>query len=215
MGKANVLADYLSGPEEPSLVASEKTEYWKTVLNKSKSPKEKTLTMKPQTISRLDVLSRIDLQSIFKYLATNEPLSARLSDTWVTKHFAVHYNELYSLLHHPNVIIGEPQTKSGAITMLQIIEYETLTSEASNLHEKLGHASSGTTLRELQQSFWHPNTSLAANEAVRLCKTCQLMKKLDPAPLNSTTISPPISNEMGNRPHRTRWSKSASLTQFY
>ncbi|KAI0996162.1 hypothetical protein K3495_g12018 [Podosphaera aphanis] len=189
-GKANVLADYLSRPEELVLVSSE-TDYWKTVLNKPISPKEQTHTKKPQTITRLDVLSRIDLQSIFEYLATNEPLPARLLDTWVTKHFAIHNNELYFLLHHPNVTIGEPLTKAGVITMLKIIEYETLTVEASKVHEKLGHASIGTTLRELQQSFWHPNISLAANEAVRLCKTCQLMKKPDPAPLNLTPISPP------------------------
>ncbi|KAI0997543.1 hypothetical protein K3495_g10645 [Podosphaera aphanis] len=189
-GKANVLADYLSRPQEPVLVSSE-TDHWKTILNKPISPKEQTYTKKPQTITRLDVLSRIDLQSIFEYLATNEPLPARLLDTWVTKHFAIHNNELYFLLHHPNVTIGEPPTKAGVITMLKIIEYETLTIEASKIHEKLGHASIGITLRELQQNFWHPNISLAANEAVRLCKTCQLMKKPDPAPLNLTPISPP------------------------
>ncbi|KAI0995372.1 hypothetical protein K3495_g12810, partial [Podosphaera aphanis] len=190
-GKANVLADYLSRPEESAFKSLENPDFWQTVLNDKTKPPVKNQTNKPQPITRLDVLSRVDLQAIFEFLSTKEPLPARLSDAWVARNFSIHDSELYFLLHQPTTTIGEPPTKPGAITMLKIIEYEALVIEASNIHTQLGHASIGTSLRELQQRFWHPNISLAANEAVRLCKTCQLMKKPDPSPPNLTPISPP------------------------
>ncbi|KAI1002320.1 hypothetical protein K3495_g5878 [Podosphaera aphanis] len=117
-GKANVLADYLSLPDESTFKSSENLDFWQTVLDNTK-PSVENLTNKPQPILRLDVLSRVDSQAIFEFLSTKEPLPARLSDPWVARNFSIHDSELYFLLHQPTTTIGEPPTKPGAITMLK------------------------------------------------------------------------------------------------
>ncbi|KAI1003237.1 hypothetical protein K3495_g4970 [Podosphaera aphanis] len=188
-GKANVLADYLSRLPDSSLPVAERNNYWDAVLGSSPAPADNSQRI--PIVSRVDALSRVDLQAIFEFLSSSEPLPTRLDSAWVKKYFTIYDNKLYFLLPQPVVSIGEPPSRPGAITMLKVVEYESLIAEAATLHRQLGHASIGTTLRELRQRFWHPNASLAANEAIRTCSSCQLMRKPDPCPPNLIPISPP------------------------
>ncbi|KAI0997921.1 hypothetical protein K3495_g10268 [Podosphaera aphanis] len=111
--KANVLADYLSRPPDSSLSVAKRNNYWDAVLGSSPAPADNSQRI--PIVSRVDTLSRVDLQAIFEFPSSSEPLPTRLDSVWVKKYFTIYDNKLYFLLPQPVVLIGEPPSRPVAI----------------------------------------------------------------------------------------------------
>ncbi|KAI0997525.1 hypothetical protein K3495_g10663 [Podosphaera aphanis] len=198
-GKANVLVDTLSRPTELTLSTSDRNNFWKTVLNgkedntsyDSELNSISKLPNNTNTLNRVDLLTRLDLQSIYEYLHLGEPLPARLSKALVNNFFAVHLGKFHFSKTNEETSIGEPPGPSGANIMLRILEYEEILSKATKIYIQLGHASIGLTRRQLLEKYWHPETMLVVSEVVRLRPSRQLMKRPDPSLPNLMPIIPP------------------------
>ncbi|KAI1001154.1 hypothetical protein K3495_g7045 [Podosphaera aphanis] len=194
-GKANVLADYLSRPRE-SVFVNDTYQHGNSPVTNS------------NCVSNLHHLSRIDLQAIFEFFALGHALPSRLDEGWVRQNFAVHQNKLYRLQIVPDSHTGDPPTPHGAISLQEIPDYYELLDIITTIHEAQGHATIGTTIRRALERFWHPEIHLASHEAVRTCKSCQLMKPPDPSlpGLQPLLPAPPL----------TRWGiNHTQLGSFY
>lgn len=203
-GPTNVMADWLSRPpkEEQLTIKPMHSEFNSYVLRTEESvlAAGEEATEEPdgeeepqpqadvQQVTRIDHLNRIDLQAIFEYLLLNHDLPERLSAPWVRKNFALHDDALHRIQPPIQGVPGIPDQR--AVVMLKVPEYEDLLQESFRTHERLGHASVGTTLRDLGARFWHPEIILTAHEAVRTCKQCQLMQRPDPTLGSLTPITP-------------------------
>ncbi|POS82548.1 hypothetical protein EPUL_005935, partial [Erysiphe pulchra] len=196
-GKANVLADYLSRP--PQNASIETTNAFPV----EKGERDENLLHQTDTESQLEQvkypeqLNRIDLQCIFEFLKQEEDLPFNLNPDWVRKNFGIFDNTLHFIKMKKPKQIGDPPEPPGAIILFKVLEYEDLISTVKLLHENLGHASVGTTMREASLRYWHPELILAIYEVIRNCRSCQLMKPPDPSLGNLRPIQP--------APPLTRW----------
>lgn len=147
-GNANVLADYLSRP--PDLVFS--IEEREMDINNQQQmdlyPEEDL-----EKIQNPEQLNRINLQCIFEFLTQNRALPSNLTENWVYKNFGVYNNKLHRIIPNKPINIGDLPVAQGAITYFEILEYEELIDVAKSVHENLGHASVGTTTREVSLRF--------------------------------------------------------------
>ncbi|KAI0999844.1 hypothetical protein K3495_g8354, partial [Podosphaera aphanis] len=204
-GKANVLADYLSRPPEKNFNSEEiehpENENTNVNSNSFSHPNitQPNLTSdeKNNVIKYPDLLNRIDLQCIFEYLTLKQPLPNKLTPDWVLLNFTVYNDKLHLIRHNAPYSPGKPPSTSGIATLLEVLEYDDLLISSTKIHENLGHASAGTTMRETGRRYWHPELKLAVYEAIRKCQSCQLMKPPDPTLGDLTPIQP--------APPLTRW----------
>jgi hypothetical protein len=89
-GKANVLADYLLRPPETAHSAEE-GEKQPDAENPANPAVANMLVKRPEQ------LTRINLQAIYEFLATGEPLPPIIKAKWVHKHFIKHADSLYKI----------------------------------------------------------------------------------------------------------------------
>lgn len=80
---------------------------------------------------------------------------------------------------------------SNSVVLLRVPEADELARLAMKVHRDYGHATVGSTVRQMTHCFWHPELVLAAQQAVIECSDCQLMKKLNPALPDFNPITPP------------------------
>lgn len=187
-GKANVLADYLSRPTNDTNIAPD---VFPTQEQEERPPVASTEDIDTEQIIRPEQLNRADLQGIFEFLDHNQELATNLKSDWVRRNFTILNNKLYLIKSAPSEKFGDPLQPPGAITLLEVLEYEEILVILQKMHENLGHASVGTTIRNTTQTYWHPEMILAAYEVIRNCRSCQLMKSPDPALGNLRPIQPP------------------------
>ncbi|KAI0995043.1 hypothetical protein K3495_g13137 [Podosphaera aphanis] len=166
-GKANVLADYLSRPSDSIFVNAQQQHV-------------DPLAATTDFVTNPDHLNRIDLQAIYEYFSLGHSLPPKLYDAWVRQNFAVHQGKLYKSLLVPDSHVGDPPAPQGAVFLQEVPNYNDLVNIITSIHEAQGHATIGTTSRHVLERYWHPELLLAAHEAVRTCKSCQLMKPPDP-----------------------------------
>lgn len=171
-GPTNIMANWLSRPPKISEPAHASNE----------SASLQTKSKKINDINYLNYLNRIDLKAIFEHFLLKSELPNRLSEKFVKNKSLIHDDTLYYLRKRPDEV--------GALVMLKVPEIEDLTLEATKTHERLGHASIGTTMRELSDIYWHPELIIAAREATRTCKQFQLMKPPDKSLPNLMPITP-------------------------
>ncbi|KAI0994514.1 hypothetical protein K3495_g13668, partial [Podosphaera aphanis] len=200
-GKANLLADFLSRPSEASFPISEEEGRVAELeenneINLGDDSDRSEMTELPE-VKYPYQLNRIDLQCTLEHLTLHQPLPPKISEDWVKKNFTVFDNKLHLIKRSQPHQIGDPPNPTGIATLLEVLEYEELVSTVSRIHEDQGHASIGTTLREAERRFWHPELTLAAHEAIVNCHSCQLMKPPDPLLGNLIPIKP--------SPPLTRW----------
>ncbi|KAI0993835.1 hypothetical protein K3495_g14349, partial [Podosphaera aphanis] len=185
-GKANVLADYLSRPPETANVTGEEAH---DHLNSTNSP--------DVPIKRPEELNRNDLQSIFEFLSQGSSLPPRINEQWARTNFIIHQDQLYKFQRNHFKPLGDPPGLPGAVSLQVIPDYDDLVNALTMVHETQGHATIGTTTRFALQQYWHPEIHLAAYEAIRTCRSCQLMKPPDPSLPDLKPLSP--------APPLTRW----------
>lgn len=214
-GKTNVMADWLSRPASFPADESELPDIPEEAdgqvhiqnqlstdppsppqIDRPNSPQEHTNLPQAEKVKHVDQLNRVDLQAIFEFLELGTELPPGLSEQWVRRNFKSHENALFRL---QRVYSSAPNSdnKSESLLMLKIPEYEDLVNLSAQIHQRLGHASIGTTIRELSAEYWHPELILASHEAVRTCKNCQLMQRPDPTLGYFQPITP--------APPLTRW----------
>jgi hypothetical protein len=112
----------------------------------------------------------------------------------------MHNGSLYKIVTYNRVHDDPPHPAGMATTatlLLPIPEHWDLHHHAKNTHQQHGHATAGTTQRLLATKFWHPESTLAMQQMLAKCPSCQLMKPPDPALPNLVPIIPP--------PPLTRW----------
>lgn len=184
-GKANVLADFLSRPPISVFPVDEEDGIGD----------DQPLDL--ENIELPEQLNRVDLQCIFEYFSLGQQLPSKITPDWVNKNFAIHNEKLHRIKQSPQTNPGDPPGPSGVAILLEVLEYDDLVSTAKQIHENLGHASAGTSMREASRKYWHPNLILAVYEAIQTCSSCQLMRPPDPALGNLTPLLP--------APPLTRW----------
>lgn len=191
-GKANVLADYLSRPPsdeavEPAYPVQDEEE-------------EGALDSSMEQIQHPHQLNRLDLQAIYEFLTHDSPLPRAIDPAWTMKHFVVDNNRLTKKVRYTR-LPGDPPHPEGlaanSTVLLEVPDVEAIEKLATRVHEEFGHATVGSTVRQLTHRFWHPELTLAAQKAVLECRSCQLMKKPDATLPDLTPIPPP--------PPLTRW----------
>jgi hypothetical protein len=155
--KANVLADYLLRSPETAHPA-EKREKQPDAENPANPAVANILVKRPKQ------LTRINLQAIYEFLATNEPLPPIIEAKWVYKHFIKHADSLYKIQNYSRDS-GDPPYAGGmankATILLQIPEFQKLSHLAKFVHHEFGHATAGTTQRQLSLKYWHSEITLA------------------------------------------------------
>jgi len=188
-GKANVLADYLSRP--PTDVAIEPAFPADIALPAQSADEGRG---GGREIKHAHELNRLDLQAIFEYLHQDAALPPAINPEWVRKHFVDYDDKLHKLVKY-NRMPGDPPHPEGTSTnstvLLQIPQYDELCRVARKTHFDFGHATVGSTTRQVAYRYWHPELVLAAQQAVAECPECQLMKKPDPALPDLNPITPP------------------------
>ncbi|KAI1004419.1 hypothetical protein K3495_g3793 [Podosphaera aphanis] len=198
-GKANVLADFLSRPVAsvfPLLEEEGRDTGTGEPIDESHASSGPEMADITQVKFPYQ-LNRIDLQCILEFLTLRQPLPSKITESWVLQNFTVFDNKLHLIRKNRMHSVGDPPGPAGVATLLEVLEYEDLVSTVTRVHEDQGHASIGTTMREAERKFWHPELTLAAHEAIVNCQSCQLMKPPDPALGNLTPIKP--------TPPLTRW----------
>jgi hypothetical protein len=181
-----VLADYLSRSPEAAYPAIEFDE-------------EKGLTATTKLL-RPEQLNRLNLQAICEYLFRATPLPPNLDASWVCKHFIMHDGKLYKIAIYNRAYDNPPHSAGMAATitvLLPVPEHWDLHQHAKSTHLRHGHATVGATQRLLATKFWHSESTLAVQQVMAECPSCQLMKPLDPALPNLVPIILP--------PPLTRW----------
>jgi hypothetical protein len=114
----------------------------------------------------------VNLQAIFKHITHNQPLPPILDHGWIYTHFAVHNGKLQKISKFDREH-GDPPHPSELTTkatiMLRIPEYDELHQEARNSYYALGHGSAGATERKMAITYWHPELTLAVQQAIIEC----------------------------------------------
>ncbi|KAI0998222.1 hypothetical protein K3495_g9972 [Podosphaera aphanis] len=186
-GKANLLADYLSRPQ--TTVST--TNFFSGEEEGDSEPPELPPVKSPEQ------LNRIDLQCIFEFLSEKQELPSNLDAAWTKSNFAIHNGNLHRVITSSPDNDGDRIQQAGALIFLKVLEYEDFLNTITQVHERLGHASIGTTMREAGLKYWHPDLNLATFEVIRTCRSCQLMRPSDPSLGNLRPIQP--------APPLTRW----------
>jgi hypothetical protein len=112
----------------------------------------------------------------------------------------MHNGSLHKIVTYNRVHNDPPYPVGMAITatlLLPVPEHWDLYHHAKNTYQQYGHATAGTTQRLLATKFWHPESTLAVQQMLAECPSCQFMKPPDPALPNLVSIIPP--------PLFTRW----------
>ena len=192
-GKANVLADWLSRPEEGAMTllhGMDVYEYGFMVddaergdgagSGSSSDGTELDNAVRREPIQHLRDLRWVDIQVIFEHLALGSTPPPNLQPDWISQHFIVHENALYLVQNQ---------------VLRKVLAHGDLLKIAVSKHERLGHASAGTTIREVSKNHWHPDLELIVYEAFKTCASCELMKKPTAVPEGLTPIppAPPLS----------------------
>jgi hypothetical protein len=112
-GKANVLADYLSQPSETAHSAEEGEEQ-----PDAENPANPAIAN--MLVKRPKQLTRIDLQAIYEFLATGEPLPPIVEAKWVHKHFIKHADSLYKIQNYSRDP-GDPSYAGGMANKATIL----------------------------------------------------------------------------------------------
>jgi hypothetical protein len=179
-GKANMLADYLSRSFEAAHSA--------TKFNEKKGPMAIIKPLQPEQLNRLN------LQAICEHLLKVMPLSPNLDASWVCKHFIMHDSKLHKIATY-NKAYGNPPHFAGmaatATVLLPVPEHWDLHQHAKSTYLQHGHATVGAIQRLLAIKFWHPESTLAVQQMLAKCPSCQLIKPPDPALPNLVSIIPP------------------------
>jgi hypothetical protein len=143
---------------------------------------------------RSEQFNRLNLKAICKHLFKATLLPPNLDASWMCKHFIMHDGRLYKIAIY-NKAYGDPPYSAGmaatATVLLPVPEHWDLHQHAKSIHLQHDHATVGATQRLLVTKFWHPESTLAVQQVLAECPSCQLMKPLDPAFPNLVPIIPP------------------------
>jgi hypothetical protein len=112
----------------------------------------------------------------------------------------MHDSRLHKIATYNRAYDDPPHSAGMAATatvLLPVPEHWDLHHHAKSIYLQYGHATVGATQRLLAIKFWHSESTLAVQQMLAECPSCQLMKPPDLAFPNLVSIIPP--------PPLTRW----------